>query len=125
MTDLTITQEQYEALVALARAGAAPDKLRDIDNWLLLIEQQNGIKRSFLLIQWQEQDQPLPPAVRFPETWPPNMRYALELTSREICRDDVDKVLKKRASRPTNVLVTKDPGGTLGWTQLEVFFANG
>ena len=119
----TLTSEQYEALIALANAGAlTPDKKRQLDDWLQLIEKANNITRYKLWIQWQEGDQALPPTTQFPESWPPSLRYYLELLTRPISKDDVAKVLKARASNPVTVLVTPDPGAVLGWTPLDEFF---
>jgi hypothetical protein len=120
---LQLAQQDYEALIALARKGAAtPDEKRRLDTYLISLEQSNGITRYGLWVQWQEQDQPVPPKARFPETWPPNMRYYLELISRPIARCDVDAVIKQQARNPINVLVTKDPGAVVGWTQVDQFF---
>jgi hypothetical protein len=119
----TLTQDQYEALIALARRGApTPDQARDLDVFLARIEKANGIVRHRLWIQWQETDVPLPPTTAFPETWPPELRYYLEQLSRPIARADVEHALRVRARRPTQVLVTPDPAGVLGWTRVEDFF---
>lgn len=127
--NFTLTQEQYEALIALARKGSfdkegqvIPDQARALDNWLKLIEKSNNIIRSALWIQWQEVDAPLPPKYRFPQTWPPNLRYYLELISRPICQADVDQVIKLKAKNPVNILVTPDPGATVGWTAPAQYF---
>lgn len=120
---LQLDQQGYEALIALARKGAStPDEARRLDTFLVSLEKNNGINRYGLWVQWQEQDQPLPPTTRFPEVWPPNMRFFLELISRPIARVDVDAVLKQQARKPTNVLVTKDPGAIVGWTAVDQFF---
>lgn len=120
---LQLDQQSYEALIALARKGAAaPDEARRLDTFLISLEKANGIIRYGLWVQWQEQDQLLPPKARFPATWPPNMRFYIELISRPIARVDVDAVLKEQARKPTNVLVTKDPGAIVGWTPVDQYF---
>lgn len=120
---LQLPQQDYEALIALARKGAvAADEQRRLDNFLRRIEKDNGITRYALWVQWQEQDQPLPPAARFPEKWPPEMRFYLELISRPIARVDVEAVVKQKARKPTNILVTRDPGAIVGWATLDQFF---
>jgi len=122
-TTFTLSQEQYEALVAYAQRGASsPSDAVALDAFLQDIEASNGITRHTLWIQWQEQDQPLPPSASFPSSWPPSLRYRLELLTRPIARADVLQVLATRARKPVNVLVTPDPGATLGWTRLEDFF---
>jgi len=75
-----------------------------------------------LWIQWQEAGTPLPPETNFPKTWPPQLRFRLELISRPITRADVDEVLAKKAINPVTVLVTSDPAALLGWTNLESWF---
>jgi hypothetical protein len=118
----TLTQEQYEALIALAREGAAPDRLVELEEWLKEIEDANGITRSFLWVQWQEADAPLPPGTRFPEEWPPELRRSIELITRRVARADVDAVLDQYANDPVTVLVTPDPAGRVGWTPVDDFF---
>lgn len=120
---LTLSQEEYESLATLARAGATtPEKQRQLEAWLQLIENRSGIVRYGLWVQWQEADSPMPPNTNFPEKWPPEMRYYLQLFSRQINRADVDAVLSKKARNPVTVLVTPDPGAVLGWTTLAEYF---
>lgn len=120
---LSLNQQDYEALIALSRKGATtPNGARRLDTFLRSIEKANGVTRYGLWVQWQEQDQPLPPTARFPEKWPPEMRFLIELISRPIARVDVEAVLKQKARKPTNVLVTKDPGALVGWSSLDQFF---
>jgi len=123
MTTFTLDQEQYEALIAFARQGTStPDQARSLNNFLEQIEKANGIKRYKLWVQWQEADQPLPPTTEFPLKWPPELRYYIELISRPINKNDVQEVLKAKARKPVNVLVTPDPGATLGWASIDDYF---
>lgn len=124
MADFTLTQEQYEALIFLARRGAEGDaqKLTQLDIFLRDIERTNGITRSFLMIQWQELSAPLPPGTKFPERWPKELRKNIELVSRPVSKADVDAVLEKYAVEATNILVTKDTAGLVGWTPVDQFF---
>lgn len=126
---ISLSQQEYEALVSLARNGTKnpdgtmnQDLSRKLESFLRLIEEGNDIERHFLWVQWQEADQSLPPTVQFPDKWPPELRTSIELTTRPIAKADVDAVLAKKARTPMNVLVTKDPAGILGWTQVESFF---
>lgn len=126
---LSLTQEEYETLVAFARRGTLnndgstnQDSALGLDAWLRKIEGQNGVNRYAVWVQWQEQDQPLPPTAVFPEKWPPELRAYMELISRPISRIDVEELLKTRARRPMSVLVTKDPAALVGWTELDAFF---
>ena len=128
--EFTLTQEEYEALIALAREGTKNDEGQvtnhdlavRLDAFLRSIEKNNGIERSAVWVQWQELDEPLPPGTRFPEEWPPRMRVYIELISRRVARSDVDDALRQNATNPTSVLVTSDPGAMYGWTELDDFF---
>jgi|SRR6478735_637540 len=126
---ISLSQEEYEALVELARHGTMDDKgcvivekARSLTAYLTMLEKKSGIVRYAVWVQWQEADSPLPPGTDFPRSWPPEMREYLALTSRPIAKTDVIAMLKNRARRPVTVLVTKDPGATVGWTDLDLFF---
>ena len=119
----SLDQLEYEALIALARRGATTEETnRRLDEFLQNIERKNGITRDSLWVQWQEMDAPLPAGTVFPTVWPPEMRYHIELVTRRIARADVDAVVTAHATNPTNVLVTRDSGATLGWTPVDDFF---
>ena len=127
--NFTLTQEQYESLVALAKEGTLHDdgtidqeQARKLDEWLRLIEEANGVNRSIVWVQWQETDAPLPSTMNFPDEWPPNMRRRIELLSRPVSKVDVDAVLAAHAKKPTAVLCTRDPAGVLGYVPVEDFF---
>jgi hypothetical protein len=124
MAVFTLNQEEYEALIALAREGVQtdPQRITRLEQFLRGIEKTNGITRSFLMVQWQELSAPLPPGTKFPEVWPPQLRKSIELISRPIAKADVDAVIEKYASEPTSILVTKDPAGLVGWTPIDQFF---
>ncbi len=123
---ISLDQQDYEALVSLAREGAKsdPDRVRKLESFLRLIEQGSGIHRYFLWVQWQEANQPLPPSTDFPEKWPPELRASIELVTRPIAKVDVEKLLAQRARKPVSVLVTPDPAGVVGWTELNAYFIN-
>lgn len=122
----SLNQEEYEALVSLARDGARasgdPNKSRQLESWLQLIEKQNGVKRDLVVVLWQEMNEPLPPGTFFPTTWPPTLKHSVELTTRPVARADIDRVLEVKAKNPTNVLCTRDPEGVLGLTPIDDFF---
>jgi hypothetical protein len=121
---LTLDQQQYEALISLARAGTTgdADKARQLEEFLKSIEAANNVTRSILWVRWQEMDQPLPPATRFPDSWPPEQEYFIELISRRVARADVDAVIAARARKPNNIMVTPDPGARVGWTPVDDYF---
>jgi hypothetical protein len=123
--EFTLTQEQYEALVALARKGALAEGVeppRTLEIFLKEIEKKHGITRSFVLVQWQELGQPLPIGTFFPTTWPPQLRQSIELVSRPVAKSDVEAMLAQRARKPFEVLCSRDPSGVLGWTPIDQFF---
>ena len=70
-------------------------------------------------MQWQEMDAPLPPNMRFPEVWPPELRVRIEHVTRDISRADIDEVLASNAKNPTSVLFTTDAGAKYGWTPID------
>ena len=129
-TTFTLTLEEYEALVALARKGTVdagghpvPSSSRNLDEFLQQIEKENDVTRDAVWVQWQELDAPLPPKTDFPITWPPSMRWYIELITRKVAKADVTRVLASRAKNPTSILVTRDPAGIVGWTPVDQFFA--
>jgi hypothetical protein len=104
---LTITFQEYESLVFLAREGARlkgfldasatdprlaylvdaanryvgtdANKARELETFLKSIERQNGITRYYLAVRWQELDEPLPPRTAGAATrWPENWPPYLE-----------------------------------------------
>jgi len=124
MADFTLNQEQYESLIAMARIGAGGDqrKLTELEAWLRLIEEQNGVTRDFVLVQWQELGQSLQAGQSFPANYPEELRRSIELVTRAVAKVDVDAVIDQYANDPTNVLVTRDPAGLVGWTPVDDFF---
>lgn len=129
MADLTLTQEQYEALLSLAQQGTYDadgainqDRALVLDAALMAIEKANGLTRHSLWIQWQDPVAPLPPGVRFPETWPPELRYFLQFISRPISRGDVLSLVKSKTPKAVNILVTPDPAALVGWTPVNDYF---
>lgn len=122
--NFTLTQEQYEALINLARLGTMsdPENTRKLEAWLRLIEKDNGVVRDLVVVLWQELDAPLPPGTFFPTKWPPELKKTIELTTRRVARADVDAVLEAHAKKPTSVMCTKDPAGILGLKPIDDFF---
>lgn len=124
--NFNLDQEQYESLVALARVGAQasgdPNKSRQLETWLKLIEKNNGVTRDLVVVLWQELNAHLPVGTFFPTNWPPTLKFTVELTTRPVARADIDKVLAARAKNPISVMCTKDPEGVLGLTPIADFF---
>jgi hypothetical protein len=117
---ITMTTEQYTALVALARR-AGTDAVQ-LEAFLVDIEKSNNITRYLLWVQWQELEQALPPTTKFPEQWPPNLRLLIQQVNTPIAQADVMNSLAVKAKKPTNILVTKDPAALVGWTSVTTFF---
>lgn len=113
--NFTLTQDQYTALVALARKGA-PDPVA-LEQFLVQIEKANGVNRYLLWVRWQEADVTPKSDVRFPKTWPPTQEYLLEKLS-PITKQDVLDALAVNATNPVTVLVTVDPAKEVGWQPL-------
>jgi hypothetical protein len=122
MANLSLTVEQYDALVGLSRQALAsdPDRSRALEAYIKEIDAQNGIKRYQLHVRWREAGQQPPPS-NFPDTWPPTLEASIELKV-PIAKSDVDLLLSERAIKPVGVLVTSDPGKLLGWTKIEAWF---
>lgn len=123
--NITLNAEQYTALVALARRGAVvdgTDAVLKLEEFLRQVEKQGGVTRYFLWVRWQEAKQPLPPTTHFPQSWPPSLQQIIERLDRPIARVDVEAMLKENATSPATVLVTQDPAGQVGWTELDVYF---
>jgi hypothetical protein len=126
---MSLTEEEYSALVTLAREGTKdadgviiPERARRLDTFLRMIERKSGVMRSGVWVQWQEMDQKLPATTSFPDKWPPELRQYIELVSRPVAKADVEAMLAVKARRPTNVLVTSDPDAKVGWSTLDSFF---
>lgn len=131
MPTLNLTQQQYEALIALAQRstwcadGSVNEaKAQELQNYLCEIEKANGITRYSLWIRWQDPTAPLPPGWKsnFPKTWPPNLQYFLQLLTRPLAKADVLAVVDARTPTATNIMVTPDPAALYGWTQLDTYF---
>lgn len=120
--NLTLTEQQYLALVSLARKGVTQDGKRDLEVFLREVDKANGITRHVLLVQWQELNRPLPPSAKFPAQWPPEFRATIEQTTRPISRQDVEHIVKGRSNSATSIMVTKDLAGLVGWQTLDHHF---
>lgn len=136
MTTFTLTSEEYEALVFLARSaltatscdGAVVARQEThaehvrLEQFLAGIERKNGVTRDTVVAQWTELGATPPPGTEFPHAWPPSQQLTLTYLHRKVCRADVEAAVAKKATKPSDILVTKDPGGLNGWTSLDEFF---
>lgn len=111
MANITMTREQYEALsnLAIGENTAVATPMRDA------IDRANGIRRFYLNIRWEDVGGVPPPRIELGKGWPPAQTYLLVL-ERRISRADVDQVLTQNTKNPTNVQVTPDRYGVVGWS---------
>lgn len=130
MATFNLSQEDYEALVALARKGTInADGSVDqgaalaLDTFLRSLEEKAGVQRYALWIRWQDADNELPPNTNFPKTWPPELSFYLEFISRPVSKQDVLSVVRNEGTtNPVNIMVTSDPAALVGWTKLDDYF---
>lgn len=129
MPTFSLSQEQYEALLALAQRGTLnPDGTVNqqqaivLDAFLVDIEKANGITRYSLWVRWQDPNAPLPPGTNFPSVWPPYLQTFIQFISRPISKTDVMDFVKQKAPKAVNIMVTPDPAGLLGWSKVEEYF---
>lgn len=116
MANLTITRNQYDALLSAALAHN-DDQILELKK---LIDKANGITRYILNISWQDIGGQPPARISLGQGWPGSTAFKLEL-ERKISRADVDSVLRTQAANPQIVLVTPDPNGLVGWTEIEEY----
>lgn len=122
---ITLKDSQYATLMLYAETGASGQgKLTEFETLRQSIETDNGIKTYVLVLSYQEV--PVVPApVNTTGAYPPGSRKTLRLT-RPITRQDVDDALRDVATTEELTLVTPDPLGVVGWSQLSDYnFATG
>jgi hypothetical protein len=118
-----MTEDQYEVLVGLARQGiGTADGQREFEVYIRTIEESSGVNRYFLWVRWQELGEVAPANQRFPQDWPPNREIKIERINTPITRAIVDEAVAARSNNPFAVLVTPDPGGELGWSNVDQYF---
>ncbi len=113
-----MSRDQYELLLQYATGTRTADSV--LDALKKKIDTANSVKRFFLFIRWMESGGAPPTRIEIGNGWPPTQQFELHM-DRAISRDDVDTVLRTQAIRPVSPVVTTDPGGTLGWTELDVW----
>lgn len=121
---ISMSEAQYEQLAGLARQGVnTAEGQRMLGDFLVGIEEANGITRYFLWVRWQEVGRIHPANQPFPENWPPTQEAKIERLNFPVSRATVEAVVADRSKNPTNILVSEDPGGELGWTSIDQYFS--
>ena len=121
---ITLTNDQYEQLVGLARQGIGTSAgQNDLNQFLATIEAANNITRYFLWVRWQEIGRIHPVNQPFPENWPPTQEIKIERLTNPITREVVEAAVADRGNNPFNILVTPDPGGVAGWSTIDQYFS--
>lgn len=111
----TLTDNQYNSLILAARG----DTTIDVDKLERAINQANDIKRFNLWIRWYTVGGST--ALPFDlDNWPADQQYRL-IQTRAIAREDVDAVLRANGQNAIDPMVTFDPRGKVGWTELDVY----
>lgn len=122
--NITLTQEQYEALASLATAGAKTQEAKlQVDKFLRSIETANNITRYFLNIRWQDARPAQHPPTAFPAQWPPQLQGSITLFDRPVAKSDVLTYVGSRCTEAVGILVTPDPAGVYGWSKVDDYFA--
>lgn len=114
MSNITLSESQYEALVALSiEANESAGRALRTE-----IDAANSITRYVLSVRWKDVGGKTPPNIELGKGWPPAQTRLIEM-KRPIARADVDEVLRQSAVNPAAVAVTPDPYGRVGWTYID------
>lgn len=117
---ITMTPGQYQALLHYAEAGAGEyDVVTEFEALRSSIDTANGVTRYVLVVRYQEVPQ-APAVIGRTEPYPAGMDIRIEQT-RPITRADVDAVLLNKQTTSALVLVTPDPRGVVGWSELDAY----
>ena len=118
MSDITMSIDQFETLTNFALRWATGVEAQELMRMLSKIESANGVRYFRMVVRWQESDYPLPSGVEFPRKWPPELQATITRLDQPISKQDVLDMIAARASSPSNILVTDDPEGLVGWSTL-------
>lgn len=120
---VTVTDDEWNQLVGLAQQSLSGESLRELASQLIEIERRNEIRRYQLLVRWTEVGVPLPASTTFPTTWPASYQAVLRKINVPITRAEVEQCVSDRARHAVGaVLVTDDPAGIIGWSDLDTYF---
>jgi hypothetical protein len=120
---MTLSFEQYQALRELAlKALDGTPKYFMLQNFLAEIEKENNVEVNSILVRWQVRGKPLPAGTSFPKSWPETQQASISVVGRPLEKKDITGYLDKLGVQYTNVFVTYDQAGLVGWGSLEVLF---
>jgi hypothetical protein len=115
MATISMDVVQYDALVVAAMEGDI-ESVRALD---MRIRSLAGVTQFRLWVRWLEVGGAPAPRVS-PIDWP-NTQKAEIVLDRAIERADVDLLLQNRSINATDVHVTLDPDGQVGWYAVDAF----
>jgi hypothetical protein len=113
---ISMSRANYETLLTAALAGnaAAANEVSTV------VDRENSIRRYVLHVRWINVGGQGPSRVELGRGWPPESTYVIRAES-PISRLQVDEVLAQNATNPISVMVTRDPNGVVGWTEVDVY----
>lgn len=112
-----MSRANYETLLTAATASNAAAAAEVA----AVVDRENGVRRYLLHIRWINVGGQIPSRVELGLVWPATSTYTLRKEDTPISRLEVDEVLAANATNPVSVMVTKDPNGEVGWTELDVY----
>lgn len=123
--DITLTEQEYLALVALARDAlkGETNKTLALEETLKSIESRAGLHRFLLVVRWEDLGlNPPPYSAEFIDSYPAALEGRIERVDRPIAKADVVAYVATKARRAGEIYVTRDPAGRVGWSKLSQFF---
>ncbi len=121
---ITMTLEDFTTLAnwaemyGLSRGHSQYVSIRDM---IEKVEHQNGVVRQFLYVRWRDREAPF---VSPPNTsdWPPQLTLQLVRYTTPWRKDEVMAAIMETTPHPFSVEVTQDRTGTVGWTDIDLYF---
>lgn len=119
MKEVKMSSEQFAVLARAALAGS--DDVPTMREYIEKIEKENGIRRYRLLIRWRTPAVQRLSDAQFPLNWPPSMTATLDQETVPR-KSDVEAIVASSGTRYTDIVVTRDLTGQVGWQTIEEFF---
>jgi hypothetical protein len=115
---ITLQNDEYDALLVLARAGAeAGSQVEVFFNLRKQIDFANGLRRTAILVRYDT----LPWVAGKEQLYGPRGETLLLELLRPPTREDVMIALSGKRTAPALIHVTRDPNGVVGWYELDLF----